>query len=69
MLVSAHDVLLSLPVVVDTQVSDWIVVTESAIVLTLRDIEVDTLSEVLVPNNVAVGLELQAIFVGCMRSL
>jgi hypothetical protein len=60
-LVSAHDVLLSLPVVVATHVSDWTVVTESGTVLTLRDIEVDTPPEVLVPNNVAVGLELHAI--------
>jgi hypothetical protein len=57
-LVSAHDVELSAPVVVDTHVVLCNVVTESGNELTLREIEVDLLSEALEPNNVAVGLGL-----------
>ena len=57
-LVSAHDVELSAPVVVDTHVVLCNVVTESGNELTLREIEVDLLSEALEPNNVVVGLGL-----------
>jgi len=64
MLVSAHDVELSAPVVVATHVELSTVVTESGNELTLRENEVDSLSEALVPNNVAVGLGLHDAILG-----
>lgn len=60
-LVSAHDVELSAPVVVATHVVLCNVVTESGNELTLFENEVDSLSEVLLPNKVAVGLGVHAI--------
>ena len=61
-LVDMHVVRLLVPVDVATHVSDLIVVTESGNELTLCEIEVDKESEVVVPNNVAVGEALHDIW-------
>lgn len=61
MLVDAQVVRLSAPVIVETHVSAWLVVTTLGNVLTLCENEVITLEDVVEPNNVRVGLGLHAI--------
>lgn len=60
-LVDAQVVRLSAPVVVETHVSVWLVVTTFGNELTLCENEVITVEDTAEPNNVRVGLGLQAI--------